>query len=127
MRRNPTTFACWRWLLAILVPLLLPTTMAVWIQLFILGAHEFTIPALGLATPKNMPLSYYLYAKINPQAAQDYAPNEGAAMALLFTLFVFAFGYGLRWMANRRSVARVTGARREDLAKATPRTTVVQP
>lgn len=114
----------------VLVPLLLPTTMAVWIQLFILGAHEFAIPAMGLATPKNMPLSYYLYAKINPQAAQDYAPNEGAAMALLFTLFVFTIGYGFRWLSNRRSVARVTGARREDLAKATPSapaTPAVQP
>lgn len=100
----------------ILIPLLLPTTMAVWIQLFILGAHEFAIPALGLATPRNMPLSYYLYAKINPQAAQDYAPNEGAAMAVLFTLFVFTIGYGFRYLANRRSLARVAGQRREDLA-----------
>ncbi|MFN8622111.1 MAG: ABC transporter permease subunit [Chloroflexota bacterium] len=100
----------------ILLPLLLPTTIAVWIQLFILGAHEFTIPAMGLATPSNMPLSYYLYAKIDPRAAQDYAPNEGAAMALLFTVFVFALGYGMRWYANRRSVSRVAGGRRTDLA-----------
>ena len=100
----------------ILLPLLVPTTLAVWIQLFILGAHEFSIPAMGLATPSNMPLSYYLYAKINPQAAQDFAPNEGAAMALLFTGFVFFVGYGLRAIANRRSLSRVAGARRDDLA-----------
>ena len=104
----------------ILLPLLLPTTMAVWIQLFILGAHEFAIPAMGLATPRNQPLSFYLYAKIDPTAAQDYAPNEGAAMALLFTLFVFVVGYGLRWIANRRAYTRVSGARRQDLAGVGP-------
>jgi iron(III) transport system permease protein len=97
----------------VLVPLLLPTTVAVWIQLFILGAHEFAIPAMGLATPSNQPLAYYLYAKIDPRAANDYAPNEGAAMALIFTLLIFGFGYGMRWYLNRRAYSRVVHERRD--------------
>jgi iron(III) transport system permease protein len=102
----------------ILVPLLLPTTAAVWIQLFILGTHEFAIPAMGLATPNNQPLAYYLYAKIDPRAAQDYAPNEGAAMALIFTLLIFTFGYGTRWYLNRRAYSRVVNERRETTTSA---------
>jgi iron(III) transport system permease protein len=102
----------------ILLPLLLPTIAAVWIQLFILGAHEFAIPAMGLATPTNRPLSYYLYGKINPTEAQIYAPNQGAAMALIFSLMVFAVGYGFRWFLARRSYARVAGSRRDIAAVA---------
>lgn len=91
----------------IVLPLVAPATAAVWIQLFILGAHEFTLPAF-LVTPDNRPLSWYLYAKIDPAAAQLYAPGQGAAMALLFTVFVILFALGLRWVVGRRSFARTT-------------------
>ncbi len=91
----------------IVTPLLLPAMAAIWIQLVILGAHEFTLPAF-LSTPETRPLSWYLYARINPGAAQLYAPNQGAAMALLFTLMVFLLAYVMRWFINRRSIARTT-------------------
>lgn len=48
----------------IIAPLLMPTVMAVWIQMFILGTNEFTLPAF-LATPSSRPLSMYIYAMIN--------------------------------------------------------------
>jgi iron(III) transport system permease protein len=96
----------------VVIPLLLPTTAAVWIQLFILAALEFTLPAF-LATPETRPLSWYLFARLNPGAAQLYAPDQGAAMALIFTVLVFVFAYALRWAVNRRAVARtLTGAAR---------------
>ena len=83
----------------IIVPLLMPTVFAVWIQMFILGTNEFTLPAF-LATPETRPLSVYMYAMINPRSAQLYAPDQGAAMALIFTLFVFVIGYGLQWAVS---------------------------
>ena len=89
----------------IVVPLLLPAVAAVWIQLFILGANEFTLPAF-LATPESRPLSTYVYAMINPRSAQLYAPDQGAAMALIFTLMVFVIGYGLQWLQGRRGIAQ---------------------
>jgi iron(III) transport system permease protein len=95
----------------VVLPLLIPTGMAVWIQLVILGANEFTIAAF-LATPESRPLSWYLYARINPQAAQLYAPAQGAAMAVIFTLVVLLAGYGLRVLANRSSLARAGRAYR---------------
>jgi iron(III) transport system permease protein len=94
----------------IVLPLLTPAVIAVWIQLFILGANEFTLPAF-LATPESRPLSTYLYAMINPRSAQLYAPDRGAAMALIFTLMVFVIGYGLQFWQNRRGLARGTGTR----------------
>jgi iron(III) transport system permease protein len=103
----------------IVVPLLLPTSAAVWIQLFILCAHEFTLPAF-LATPETRPLSWYLFARIDPGAAQLYAPNQGAAMALLFTLFVFIFAFGLRWLIGRRSFARTTVGAARPVGEVTP-------
>lgn len=101
----------------VVLPLIAPASAAVWIQLFVLGAHEFTLPAF-LVTPDNRPLSWYLYAKIDPTAAQIYAPSQGAAMALLFTVFVLTFAFVLRLVVGRRSFARTTvgGARPADLA-----------
>jgi iron(III) transport system permease protein len=89
----------------IVLPLLLPAMAAVWIQLFILGANEFTLPAF-LATPTSEPLSMYVYEHINPQAASIYAPDQGAAMAMIFTLLVLAVGYGLQFAMSRRILAR---------------------
>ncbi|MGF3056563.1 ABC transporter permease [Microbacterium sp. YY-01] len=86
----------------IIAPLLAPTVFAVWIQLFILGTNEFTLPAF-LATPESRPLSMYIYAMINPRSAQLYSPDQGAAMALIFTLMVFIIGYGLQAVLSRRS------------------------
>ncbi|WP_022889295.1 ABC transporter permease [Agromyces italicus] len=102
----------------VVVPLLMPTVFAVWIQMFILGTNEFTLPAF-LATPESRPLSVYMYAMINPRSAQLYAPDAGAAMALIFTLLVFLIGYGLQWAvslvaigrARRRSAIPGLGAR----------------
>ncbi|MBX3031228.1 MAG: iron ABC transporter permease [Chloroflexi bacterium] len=91
----------------VVIPLLLPAMAAVWIQLFILGSHEFTLPAF-LATPDTRPLAWYLYSRINPGAAQLYDPSQGAAMALLFTVVVFALAFLLRSLVNRRQVARTT-------------------
>lgn len=106
----------------IIAPLLMPTVMAVWIQMFILGTNEFTLPAF-LATPSSRPLSMYIYAMINPRSAQLYAPDQGAAMALIFTLMVFAIGYGLQWALSRRAIGRArkaVGAGLPDLAPAAP-------
>lgn len=91
----------------IVIPLMLPAMSAVWIQLFILGAHEFTLPAF-LATPDTRPLAWYLFSRINPGAAQLYDPSQGAAMALLFTVVVFGLAFLLREIVNRRQVARTT-------------------
>ena len=87
----------------IVLPLLLPAMFAVWIQMFILSANEFTLPAF-LATPESRPLSTYLYSMISPRQATLYAPDRGAAMALIFTLFVVVIGYGLQWLLARRSL-----------------------
>ena len=87
----------------IVLPLLLPAMFAVWIQMFILSANEFTLPAF-LATPENRPLSTYLYSMISPRQATLYAPDRGAAMALIFTLFVVVIGYSLQWLLSRRSL-----------------------
>lgn len=106
----------------IIAPLLMPTVMAVWIQMFILGTNEFTLPAF-LATPSSRPLSMYIYAMINPRSAQLYAPDQGAAMALIFTLMVFAIGYGLQWALSRRAIGRTrkaVSAGLPDLAAASP-------
>jgi len=92
----------------IVSPLLLPTVAAVWIQMFVLGTNEFTLPAF-LATPESRPLSVYMYARINPRSAQLYAPDQGAAMALIFTLLVFAIGYGLQWVLSMRAIGRAKG------------------
>ncbi|WP_143109749.1 iron ABC transporter permease [Agromyces sp. CF514] len=89
----------------IVAPLLMPTVFAVWIQMFILGTNEFTLPAF-LATPESRPLSVYMYAMISPRSAQLYAPDQGAAMALIFTLLVFAIGYGLQWAVSLRAIGR---------------------
>lgn len=94
----------------IVMPLLLPTAMAVWIQLFILGGGEFTLAAF-LSTPQSQPLSMYLYARINPEGGQLYAPNQGAAMALIFTVMVVLASYGLNLAVQRRlPVPTSTGA-----------------
>lgn len=93
----------------VIAPLLMPTVVAVWIQMFILGTNEFTLPAF-LATPESRPLSIYIYATITPRSAQLYAPDKGAAMALIFTLLVFAIGYGLQYVMSRRAIGRARKA-----------------
>ncbi len=85
----------------IVMPLLLPTAAAAWIQLFILGANEFTLAAF-LSTPQSQPLSMYIYARINPESGQLYAPSQGAAMALIFTVMVVLASYGLNVAVQRR-------------------------
>lgn len=76
----------------IVLPLLAPAFAAVWIQLFIIGTTEFTLAAF-LATPESRPLSMYVYSRISPRAAQLYAPDQGAAMALIFTVLVLLIAY----------------------------------
>lgn len=91
----------------IVMPLLLPTATASWIQLFILGANEFTLAAF-LSTPQSQPLSMYLYGRINPESGQLYAPNQGAAMALIFTVMVVLASYGLNLAVRRRLPGQTT-------------------
>lgn len=91
----------------IVVPLILPTAGVAWIGSVILNAQEFTLPAF-LATPGTRPLSFYLYSRINPGAAQLYAPEQGAATALIFIGLVFAVGYTLQRLAGRRGLASST-------------------
>lgn len=85
----------------IVLPLLLPTIAATWIQLFILGANEFTLAAF-LSTPQSQPLSMYLYQRINPQSGQLYAPDQGAAMALIFTIMLVLASYVLNRAVQRQ-------------------------
>lgn len=97
----------------VVMPLLLPTMGAMWIGLFVLGANEFTIAAF-LSTPTSGPLSTYIFARISPASVDLYAPNQGAAMALLFTVLVLVVGYGLQVVLARRAKAydrRSTGRR----------------
>ncbi len=91
----------------IIVPLILPTAGIAWIGAVILNAQEFTLPAF-LATPGTRPLSFYLYSRINPGAAQLYSPEQGAATALIFIGLVFVVGYGLQRVVSRRGVAAST-------------------
>lgn len=95
----------------IVLPLLMPSMIAIWIQMFILGANEFTIPAF-IATPESRPLSTYLYAMINPRSAQLYAPDRGAAMAMIFTLLVLIVGFVLQRVLNKRALAGGSEKRR---------------
>ena len=60
-----------------MLPLLLPAMFAVWIQMFILSANEFTLPAF-LATPESRPLSTYLYSMISPRPGAPCTPPTGA-------------------------------------------------
>ncbi|MBO2464900.1 ABC transporter permease [Actinomadura violacea] len=93
----------------IVVPLLMPAAFGAWIQMVIMGANEFTLPAF-LATPESRPLSWYLYSRIDPESAQLYAPGQGAAMAVIFTVCVLVAGYGLRLLTTRRTSARTLAA-----------------
>jgi iron(III) transport system permease protein len=96
----------------IVLPLILPTTLAVWIGLFVLNAHEFTLAAF-LAGPESRPLSLLLYNRIDPSAGPQYDPSEGAAMAVIFTLLIFLVGVLLRRTAavyvGRRDKRRAVG------------------
>jgi iron(III) transport system permease protein len=85
----------------IIVPLVLPTLTAVWIQLFILAATDFTIAAFT-STAQTQPLSMYIYARLSIGSGY-YAPAEGAAAAVLFTLLVAAAAYALRLHSARRA------------------------
>lgn len=101
----------------IVLPLIAPTALATWFGLLILNAHEFTVAAF-IAKPESRPLSLLLYNRIDPGSGMMYAPDQGAAIALLFTLMVFIVGFGLRygvgaWMkirAKRRNARTVTKA-----------------
>jgi iron(III) transport system permease protein len=58
---------------------------------------------------------------IDPHSAELYAPNRGAAMALIFTLIVLLIGYGLQAVISRRGIARTaTLRRRRNTGSATP-------
>jgi iron(III) transport system permease protein len=82
------------------LPLIMPTVLSVWIQMFILGANEFTLAAF-LSTPQTQPLSIYIYSSIDPKAS-TYHPAQGAAAALIFSLLVLLVGYGARAVLARR-------------------------
>lgn len=86
----------------VVMPLILPTAAVAWIGSVILNAQEFTLPAF-LATPSTRPLSFYLYSRINPGSGQLYAPEQGAATALIFIVLVFIVGYLLQRAVGRRT------------------------
>lgn len=103
----------------VILPLVMPTVAGVWIQMFILGANEFTLAAF-LSTPSTQPLSTYIYSSIDPKAS-TYEPANGAAAALIFTLLVLVIGYGMRLLLSRRTaVKRSRFRRRRDKSAAVP-------
>ncbi|WP_283134844.1 ABC transporter permease [Rhizohabitans arisaemae] len=91
----------------IMLPLLMPILGAAWLQLFLLGAQEFTI-AVFLSTPETRPLPVLLFTRIDESAPQLYAPNLGAAMAVVYTVLMFAIGYGWRRLARRLGASRTS-------------------
>jgi iron(III) transport system permease protein len=103
----------------VVLPLLLPTMSIMWIALFVLGAHEFTL-AVFLATPDTGPLSTYVYSRFSPNEAGNYAPAEGAAAGLVFTAIVLLLGYGLQVAMSRRTIARSGAAKRRSPARLAP-------
>ncbi|MBV9119662.1 MAG: iron ABC transporter permease [Chloroflexi bacterium] len=88
----------------VILPLLKSTLAGVWVQLFILGAQELTI-AVFLTTPKNETLPILIFNSISTGAAQNYVPDQGAAMALLYTALVFGLAYVLRVLTSPRRPA----------------------
>jgi len=99
----------------VVLPLLLPTMSLMWIALFVLGSHEFTL-AVFLATPDTGPLSTYVYSRFSANEAGTYAPAEGAAAGLVFTALVLLLGYGLQLAMSRRTIARTGAAGRRSPA-----------
>jgi iron(III) transport system permease protein len=85
----------------VVFPLILPTVLAVWIQLFIVAATDFTLAAF-LSNAQSQPLSMYLYDRINVTSG-EYIPSQGAAMALIFTVLVAALWYGLTALNAKRT------------------------
>jgi iron(III) transport system permease protein len=85
----------------VVLPLILPTVLAVWIQLFIVAATDFTLAAF-LSNAQSQPLSMYLYDRINVTSG-EYVPSQGAAMALVFTVLVAALWYGLTALNARKT------------------------
>jgi iron(III) transport system permease protein len=85
----------------VVLPLILPTVLAVWIQLFIVAATDFTLAAF-LSNAQSQPLSIYLYDRINVTSG-EYIPSQGAAMALIFTVLVAALWYGLTALNARKT------------------------
>jgi iron(III) transport system permease protein len=85
----------------VVFPLILPSVLAVWIQLFIVAATDFTLAAF-LSNAQSQPLSMYLYDRINVTSG-EYIPSQGAAMALIFTVLVAALWYGLTALNARKT------------------------
>jgi iron(III) transport system permease protein len=88
----------------VVLPLIAPTVLAVWIQLFIVAATDFTLAAF-LSNAQTQPLSIYLYDRINVTSG-EYVPSQGAAMALIFTILVAALWYGLTALLGRYAWSR---------------------
>jgi iron(III) transport system permease protein len=88
----------------VVLPLIAPTVLAVWIQLFIVAATDFTLAAF-LSNAQTQPLSMYLYDRINVTSG-EYVPSQGAAMALIFTILVAALWYGLTALLGRYALGR---------------------
>jgi iron(III) transport system permease protein len=88
----------------IVLPLIAPTVLAVWIQLFIVAATDFTLAAF-LSNAQTQPLSIYLYDRIDVTSG-EYVPSQGAAMALIFTVLVAALWYGLTAFLGRHAMGR---------------------
>jgi iron(III) transport system permease protein len=98
----------------VVLPLILPTVAMGWVGSFLLNAQEFTLPVF-LSTPQTEPVSVYMYSRLYPGSGADYAPSQGAAMALIFAVLVVVVGIGLRAAAGWWSRG---GARRRRAAPA---------
>ena len=86
----------------IILPLLLPHVVAAWLLLFLLGSHEFTI-ALFLADDDSLTLPVVLFNRIGG-AGTLAAPEQAAAMGVLFTVLVAVLAVGVRLFVARRGV-----------------------
>ncbi len=115
----------------ITLPLVMPTVLSVWAQMFILGVNEFTLAAF-LSTPSTAPLSMYIYSSIDPKAA-TYHPSQGAAAALLFTVAILAGALILQRLAKRRRTrpgaraSKAPGPRQDGVGLETSRETEPTP
>jgi iron(III) transport system permease protein len=85
-------------------PLLFPVAGVMWLRMFLLGTHEFTM-ALFLATEQNMTLPVVLFQRLDRFGAGS--PADAAAMAVVYTGFMVALFIVVRVLTVRRGTQAV--------------------
>ncbi len=93
----------------IVVPLLMPSMFVAWLQLFIIGTHEFTI-AIFLVSSENLTLPVEIFSRFSTSEGTSAAPSEGAAMGVLLTLLVTVLVLVLRRIVSRIGVQETATA-----------------